>query len=666
MRGFVSRGRFFWILPAAVAVLAYANTLAPSFGDAVYTGQYGQLTLPALRDSLFASPWHPVERSYTPTTILSYMLNSSLGDGPWPFHIVNVLLHAAASVVAYFLLRELLGDALLAALGGGLYAALGIHTEAVASIAGRADMLAGLALLTSWLIALVNSRIGPHQREKTRLAFAASFILFLGLFARWSIATIILLIPITIWILRRRIPWVTLASCASAIAGYFLIRGFYLGQGPPSVIFADNPLVAADLTARILNAIKIVGLYITKIILPLRLSADYSFDEIPVLSSGDLLLWLRALAVFLPLLFIALYFRKRKPPLTLAIAFFAAAVAPFANIFFLIGSIFSERFAYAPAFAYPLALCAIIAGLSGRRWRGVALGLLAVLTVLYGVSTARRNRDWAVPVALRIAEEAPRSARAQVIAADAMFRQWFQTQQLEERKVLRDRILQRLLRSREILPGYGPAEAMEGKLRFQENDYDEAIARFTKAEEYFKAQGYQVSDPDIYQLRGKCYMARNRHEDAVADFSLFLDIREGAAAVPDPRIFNRRGLAYGQLGKLKEALRDFNTAVALDQESPEYRNNRGFCRFQLKDHEGAIRDYEWGREACFKQKLLYAPQGESVWLFDRRIADVYASMAVAQRAAGKEKEAKEAEEKASEWKQKAAKIAVPSPETKTR
>lgn len=89
--------------------------------------------------------------SYRPISVISFRLNYWFsGYNPWSYHLVNVILH----VVATGLVLKL-GDCLLcqkaARLSALLFAVHPIHTEAVASIVGRAELIACVFYLASLL-----------------------------------------------------------------------------------------------------------------------------------------------------------------------------------------------------------------------------------------------------------------------------------------------------------------------------------------------------------------------------------------------------------------------------------------------------------------------------------------------------------------------------------
>ncbi len=95
---------------------------------------------------------------YRPIALSSYRLIRIAGGGsPFPHHLVNVMLHALICVLTVRCCRHL-GDGRAALrseaaplIAGVVFAVLPIHTEAVAAVAGRADLLATAGVLLTLL-----------------------------------------------------------------------------------------------------------------------------------------------------------------------------------------------------------------------------------------------------------------------------------------------------------------------------------------------------------------------------------------------------------------------------------------------------------------------------------------------------------------------------------
>ena len=85
--------------------------------------------------SFHASNWHPV-------TWLSHMLDCGLfGLNPGAQHIVNALIHAANTVLVFFLLFQFTGKLWPAAIVAALFAWHPLRVESVAWISERKDVL---------------------------------------------------------------------------------------------------------------------------------------------------------------------------------------------------------------------------------------------------------------------------------------------------------------------------------------------------------------------------------------------------------------------------------------------------------------------------------------------------------------------------------------------
>lgn len=93
--------------------------------------------------------------SYRPLTILTFRWNHSFhGMEVFGFHLVNVILHACASMLFVLIVRQLLPNAAFTTLllSGMAFATHPIHTDAVSSIVGRAEPLSAMFAMVSFLV----------------------------------------------------------------------------------------------------------------------------------------------------------------------------------------------------------------------------------------------------------------------------------------------------------------------------------------------------------------------------------------------------------------------------------------------------------------------------------------------------------------------------------
>lgn len=89
-------------------------------------------------------------KSYRPICVATFRLNHLLGElEPFGYHLVNVILHGIVSVLFYHLTKYIFRDRVPRTVATLLFIVHPIHTEAVASIVGRAEILACLFFLLS-------------------------------------------------------------------------------------------------------------------------------------------------------------------------------------------------------------------------------------------------------------------------------------------------------------------------------------------------------------------------------------------------------------------------------------------------------------------------------------------------------------------------------------
>ena len=97
-----------------------------------------------------------------PLLMATYWLNYAIsGTTTFSYHAVNLLIHAAAAVVVFFVLQHLLKLAsieknafLFSLLGAGLFLLHPLQSESAAYIAGRSELVSGLFLVSAWLVFL--------------------------------------------------------------------------------------------------------------------------------------------------------------------------------------------------------------------------------------------------------------------------------------------------------------------------------------------------------------------------------------------------------------------------------------------------------------------------------------------------------------------------------
>jgi tetratricopeptide (TPR) repeat protein len=336
---------------------------------------------------------------YRPVCTLTYLSDFSLwGLRPYGYHLTNVLLHAANSFMVVSILLWLGWGRLASLLAGLLFAVHPIHTENVAWIAGRTDLLAfffcALALLLHLAAARHGGDDGHGPRRRVLLALAA-FAFALGILAKemgvvligWIVA-IHAIAYRNRWreVFRASVPY--LAVLVGVAAWRFAIIDISLPGVPAEHSFGAVVLTAAPTIAR----------YLGWMVLPLDQSAYVQNPYVDSLS--DARLW-AAIAMLGALAVLYRLCARRSRRACLAAAMLAIAFVPILNIVRVagpadMGAVMAERFLYFPSFPF-LALVGLgMAAALENAVRGpvVRWALIAVPVGLLSFATVSRNRVW--------------------------------------------------------------------------------------------------------------------------------------------------------------------------------------------------------------------------------------------------------------------------------
>ena len=187
-----------------VTALIYAQVLWHPFllfDDDVYVSSNphvsGGVTFDAIRYALADGPageWYPL-------ATLSHTLDCELfGLNAWGHHLTSVLLHAAASIALFLVLRQMTSELWPSAFVAMLFAIHPQHVESVAWVAERRDVLSGLFFMLALGAYLGYVR---HGRSPARYLLVTS-LFALGLMAKPMLVTLPpLLLLLDFWPLAR-------------------------------------------------------------------------------------------------------------------------------------------------------------------------------------------------------------------------------------------------------------------------------------------------------------------------------------------------------------------------------------------------------------------------------------------------------------------------------
>ena len=511
-------GRTFWataLLIALLAALPYANAMQAGFVfDDVGVIRDNPVVQRDPPTAVFTAVYEP-GFLYRPLTMLTYVANARLSPAPWGFHLANVGLHVLVALLARGLAWRLLDTQFAAAVAALLFAVHPVHTEAVTGVVGRAELLAALAAFGT-LLALARA-LDAAGRGRVAWMGASILAFAAGLLAKESAFTIVGLVAVLHW---RLAPRASFADRVRLLLPYAVVGAAYLGlrvvvvgalglPAPPGSL--DNVLAHVDLATRIRTALIVLWEYVSLLAFPLTLSADYSFNAVPLAVSNADPRLLLAVALLGGLALAVIAAARRAPALLVATLFTVIPLALTANLLVPIGTIKAERLLYLPSFGWCLACGWLLARLAAARPR-TAVALVSMTVMLFGTRTWLRNRDWRDERTLYAATvaTAPNSAKAHHNLAVALQRDG----ELEESMV-------HFRRALEIYPDYASAAFGIGHLYTLKGLDAGAVPWYQEA---------LRRDPHFAKAHLQLGMIRQRHREYAAAEAAF---RAGLESEPD-------------------------------------------------------------------------------------------------------------------------------------
>lgn len=347
---------------------------------------------------------------YRPLTTFSYLFNYAvLGNGTRPggYHVLNLALHMINVALLYFLAFLIMEGTWPALAAAAIWAVHPILTESVTNIVGRADLIAGLAVLGGLLCHIASTTTTGWRRAVWLRALLV--ITAVGLLSKENAIVLLAVIPLYDLAFRPNATWrsrfASYTSVALPVVGFLVLRSSVLAKlATPLNPFGDNPLVGADFWTSRLTAMKVLGKYVGLLLWPAQLSCDYSFNQIPLFAwkfnSWEEWKTVLGVALCVGAAAVALLCYRRAKPAFFFLLFSFIAMAPTANLFMLIGTIMAERLFYLPAAG--LVCCLVWAAHKGYQRldpqgqvaRFVVPAALVLVCGALGARTFARNLDW--------------------------------------------------------------------------------------------------------------------------------------------------------------------------------------------------------------------------------------------------------------------------------
>lgn len=549
---------------------------------------------------------------YRPLTPAMFALENQLSGGPFLPHLLNVLWYAALVVVVFGFVRDLAkgNDRLpwwFAVAAAGLFAAHPLHTEAVANIKGRDEIIALLgAVGGTWLI------FRAAERQHFLGAVAGAVAVFLGCLAKENAITFLAVIPAVLLLFGSRQGgggWLKyFLPSVLGVAAFLALRSAVMGLslGDPVRELLNNPFlelkngVWTDLSSgdRLATVMHTLWEYLRLLFLPTGLVHDYYPRAIPIMHWSAITPWL-GLLLHVALAVLALLKWRTHRFIALGILIYLASLSIVSNVFFSVGTNMSERFLFMPSLGWALAVTALLAWLAGKYGKAVAWAI-PVVVVVFSALTVARNPVWKDNFTLFTTDvqKQPNSAKLLNAAGGARVERYQSlpsTAQPNQQQLLLDAKAD-LTRAIEIHPTYRNAFLLRGNAQLLLKEYDAAIADYDQA--LALSDEYQAAtDNLVIALTAAGKAAGEERGDLNAAFRY---LRRAEQLAPnDYETLRLLGVASGVSGQAAAAIGYFGRAAGARPNDPEARWNYGIALYNAGQTEAA--------EAAFQEAERLKP-----------------------------------------------------------
>ena len=466
-----------------------------------------------------------------------------------------------------------------------LFVAHPIHTETVANIKSRDEILCLLLFLCSlwaYLRYLAND-------NKTYLLLAMGAY-FLSLLSKENAITMLPVFALLHYHrhAQTRTALVQLGISLLPAILFLAMRQYALthSAGITTIDKMDNPIIAANsLSTQWATGVFVLGKYVQVLLFPYPLICDYSFNQLPLQTWASPLVWV-SLVLMLGLLgaAIVLFFRRRHVLGWLLLGFLLS-LALYSQIVMVIGTLFGERLAYLPSFWFCGALTVALFGAirqfnaADNKIPYLPLGVMGVVALVFSGVTIERNPAWKNNLTLFLTDspKAPNSLRLHDHLGTETYK-YFVEHQAALSPTQIDSLFSIVTTQAEkalAIDQTPTAYLNVGNVRYAQKNYPAAAEQYEKA--LAALSGFAIAHQNLaatYREWGSLEGQQNNNPVKAAEL-----LQKSLEHNPnDASTYNFLGVAMGMQNKNQEAAENFDKAISLDP------NNKSFVQNALIAH----------------------------------------------------------------------------------
>lgn len=365
---------------------------------------------------------------YRPLSFISFAIEWQFFEhSPMLSHIINMFIYGLLCVSIYLFLVWLFKSNFeseskysfiwtLPFIATMLYTFHPIHTEVVANIKGRDELLSMLFSILAMIY------IFQISRNRIVDIVLSGFLFFLALMSKENAITFLAIIPFIAYFkydsFDNKSKYIShFAALFFATIIFLILRFSYTNSGfdAYSEEILNNPFIRASSSEKWGTILYSFYRYLALLIFPHPLTHDYYFNQIPYRKLSDPIVLLSFLG-FIGLIITLFKTWKSNKAIAFSILFFVITFSIVSNIFFTVGIIMNERFVFVSSLGFCIILASILLQFK-EKYKPIFTGILVILFLGYTVKTISRNMDWKDNYTLFTADYASSNQSAKVSTA---------------------------------------------------------------------------------------------------------------------------------------------------------------------------------------------------------------------------------------------------------
>lgn len=418
----------FYIIIFIVVLFQYANTFEHDYAwdDVIVITQNDRVKQGMSNPSLFFKNIKSKELQhrygYRPITLMSFALDVEMSEmTPKTGHVMNVLYYALLCGLIFYFLRQMFPEkgALFSLIIVGLFIIHPVHTEVVANIKSRDEILAMIFGVVSMIFFLNFLEKDKRNYLFGGLSILALILSFLSKENGITFAGILLVLAY----FKHSEKIISYIKYAWPVLGGFLLIGIRMYVYSDSIFenqvtalfetseyqeegFLGNPLYDATGFMQILpNIFNILIKNLGLLIFPIYLVHDYGFSHSTIVGWSDPLV-MASIVLHVALIYVVIREFKKKSVLLFGILFYFITLSVYLHIIQVGPDYMGERFLFIPSLGFIISVVALIERISKGSFNSDAepiwkngkakmmFGILGLFFVLGFIKTLNRNEAW--------------------------------------------------------------------------------------------------------------------------------------------------------------------------------------------------------------------------------------------------------------------------------